>query len=235
MLAGKGVGVVLADLSSSPASDLAAELTDAGHQVVAHDTDVREAAQLERAAGRAAELGALRVVVCCAGIATPGRLLGRRGPLDLQTAHQVVEVNLLGTMNTVAEATKVMADVDPYGSDDQRGVIVMTASAAAQDGQIGQVAYAASKAGVAGMTLPAARDLAGRGIRVMTIAPGTFDTSMMAGLGEQVRESLAAQIPNPARLGHPDEYAQLVEHIIANPMLNGETIRLDGALRMPPR
>ena len=234
-LAAQGVAVMLADLPDSPAEDLAAELTTAGHHVRAHATDVRDVDQVEAAVQAAADLGDLRVVVNCAGIATPGRILGRRGPLDLDTAHRVVQINLLGTMNTLAASAKVMAELEPVGDDGERGVVVMTASVAAQDGQIGQLAYAASKAGVAGMTLPAARDLAGRGIRVMTIAPGTFDTAMMKGLGEDVRAGLAAQIPHPARLGKPEEYADLVAHIIANPMLNGETIRLDGALRMPPR
>lgn len=234
-LADQGVAVLLADLPSSPAADLAAELTEAGHQVRAHETDVRDVDQVRGAVAAAAELGQLRVVVCCAGVATPGRLLGRRGPLDLEAAHQVVQINLLGTMNTIAAAVPVIADLDPLGDDGERGVAVMTASVAAQEGQIGQLAYAASKAGVAGMTLPAARDLAGRGIRVMTIAPGTFDTSMMAGMSQEVREGLEAQIPHPSRLGKAEEYAALVEHIVANPMLNGEMIRLDGALRMPPR
>mgnify|MGYP001218776521 FL=1 len=234
-LAAQGVAVVLADLPGSPAEDLAAELTSAGQRVRAHATDVRDVDQVEAAVQAAADLGDLRVVVCCAGIATPGRILGKRGPLDLDTAHRVVQINLLGTMNTLAAAAKAMAELEPLGDDGERGVVVMTASVAAQDGQIGQLAYAASKAGVAGMTLPAARDLASRGIRVMTIAPGTFDTAMMAGLGDDVRAGLAAQIPHPARLGKPEEYADLAAHIIANPMLNGEMIRLDGALRMPPR
>lgn len=234
-LVGKGVAVLLADLPSSPATELASELTGAGHEVRAHATDVRDVNQVHAAVEAAAGMGELRVVVCCAGVATPGRLLGRRGPLDLDAAHQVVQINLLGTMNVLAAAAPVIAGLDPVGDDGERGVLVMTASVAAHEGQIGQVAYAASKAGVAGMTLPAARDLASRGIRVMTIAPGTFDTAMMAGMTQEVRDSLGAQIPHPSRLGRPEEYADLVAHIVANSMLNGEVIRLDGALRMPPR
>src|SRR5690625_2094935 len=155
-LAAQGVAVVLADLPGSPAEDLAAELIGAGHRVRAQATDVRDVAQIEAAVQAASDLGDLRVVVCCAGIATPGRILGRRGPLDLDTALQVVHINLLGTMNILTAAATVMAEPDPLGDDGERGVVVMTASVAAQDRQIGQLAYAAPKAGVAGMTLPAA-------------------------------------------------------------------------------
>lgn len=231
----RGVAVLLADLPDSPAADLAEELTAAGGRARAQATDVRDVEQVHAAAQAAGDLGELRVLVCCAGVATPGRILGKRGPLDLEAAHRVVQINLLGTMNAIAAAAPVMSGLDPVGDDGERGVIVMTASVAAQDGQIGQLAYAASKAGVAGMTLPAARDLASHGVRVMTIAPGVFDTAMMAGMADEVRESLEALVPHPSRLGHPQEYADLVAHLVANPMLNGEVIRLDGALRMPPR
>lgn len=234
-LAGEGLAVVLADLPGSPASELVAELTDAGHAARFVATDVLEEDQVRAAVRAAADLGALRVAVCCAGVATAARLLGRRGPLDLPAAHRTVAVNLLGTMTTLAAAAEPMAANDPIGPDGERGVVVMTASVAAYDGQIGQVAYAAAKAGVAGMTLPAARDLASVGVRVMTIAPGIFATPMMAGMTQEVRDGLEALMPHPARLGDPQEYATLVGHIVANPMLNGEVIRLDGALRMPPR
>ncbi len=234
-LAGRGVHVVLADLPSSPTADLASELTASGAPVHAIDADVREVDQLHAAAARAQELAPLRIVVCCAGIATPGRIISRRGPLDTATASNVVAINLLGTINTIAATAPLIAESDPLSDDGERGVIVLTSSVAGTDGQVGQLAYAASKAGVAGMTLPAARDLAQHAIRVVTIAPGVFDTSMMQGLGPDVRDGLAALIPYPPRLGHASEYAELAAHIIANPMINGEVIRLDGALRMPPR
>lgn len=234
-LAEAGAAVVLADLPGSPAGDLAAQWTAQGLAASAVAADVTDADQVRSAVEHAADRGSLRVAVCCAGIATPGRLHGKRGPLDLQVAAQVVGVNLLGTLHTLAAAAPAISAVGPRGDDGERGVVVMTASAAAFEGQVGQVAYAASKAGVAGMTLPAARDLASAGIRVVTIAPGVFDTAMMAGLGKDVRAGLEALVPHPSRLGSPEDYAALAQHIIANPMLNGEVIRLDGALRMPPR
>ena len=175
----------------------------------------------------------MRIAVSCAGIATPGRILGKRGPLALEAFKQVVEINLIGTFNVVRLVAEAMAANEPLDGD--RGVVVMTASIAAFDGQIGQAAYAASKGGVVGLTLSAARDLADKGIRVVTIAPGTFMTPMLAGLPEEMRHALEAQVPHPSRLGDPTEYASLVSHIVDNPMLNGEVIRLDGALRMPPR
>ena len=182
----------------------------------------------------AARLGELRIVVSCAGIAPPGRVLDRAGePLALDVFERVVRVNLIGTFNVLRLAAARVASVAPRG--EERGVIVNTASIAAYEGQIGQVAYAASKAGVAGMTLAVARDLASRKIRCVAIAPGIFDTPMLAGLDDDVRASLAANVPHPHRLGAPDEFAALVSHVVANPMLNGEVIRLDGALRMPPR
>jgi NAD(P)-dependent dehydrogenase (short-subunit alcohol dehydrogenase family) len=175
----------------------------------------------------------LRIVVNCAGIGTPGKTLGRDGPLPLSTFERVLRVNLLGTFNVIRLAARAIAATEPV--DGERGVIVSTASVAAFDGQIGQAAYSASKGGVVGMTLPIARELASHLIRVMTIAPGTFDTPMLAGLPEAARESLGSQVPHPSRLGKPSEYAALVRHIVENPMLNGETIRLDGAIRMAPR
>jgi NAD(P)-dependent dehydrogenase (short-subunit alcohol dehydrogenase family) len=171
--------------------------------------------------------------VTCAGVGTPGRVVGRHGPLDLETFRTVVDINLVGTFNTLRLAAAAMAANDP--AEGERGVVVMTASIAAYDGQIGQAAYAASKGGVVALTLAAARDLADKQVRVMTIAPGTFATPMLAGLPPEATAALEAGIPHPSRLGRPEEYAALVRHIVDNPMLNGEVVRLDGALRMPPR
>jgi NAD(P)-dependent dehydrogenase (short-subunit alcohol dehydrogenase family) len=196
-------------------------------------TDVTDPDQVGAALTTARELGDVRVVVNCAGLGTAGRVLSRSGVMPLDAFAQVVHVNLIGTFNVLRLGAEMMATAEPI--DGERGVIVNTASIAAFDGQIGQAAYSASKGGVVGMTLPIARDLADKLIRVMTIAPGTFDTPMLAGLSEEARQSLGAQVPHPRRLGQPEEYAALVEHIIANPMLNGEVIRLDGALRMAPR
>ena len=193
--------------------------------------DVTDEAQVQAAVDAAS--APLRIVVNCAGIGTPGKTLGRDGPLPLTTFERVLRVNLLGTFNVIRLAARAIAATEPV--DGERGVIVSTASVAAFDGQIGQAAYSASKGGVVGMTLPIARELAAHLIRVMTIAPGTFDTPMLAGLPEAARESLGSQVPHPSRLGKPSEYAELVRHIVENPMLNGETIRLDGAIRMAPR
>ncbi|MDF2977889.1 MAG: short-chain dehydrogenase/reductase [Actinomycetospora sp.] len=176
----------------------------------------------------------LRVVVNCAGIGTPGRVLSKKGPHDLSTFQQVIGVNLIGTFNVMRLAAEAIAQTEPL-ADGARGVVVNTASVAAFEGQVGQIAYSASKGGVVGMTVPAARDLAQYGIRVMTIAPGIIDTPMLAGVEESFREQLAAGIPFPRRLGRPDEYAQLVAMIIEHDYLNGEVIRFDGALRMQPR
>jgi NAD(P)-dependent dehydrogenase (short-subunit alcohol dehydrogenase family) len=225
-----GARVVLVDLPTSAGADLAADL---GESAVFVAADVREEDQVGAALGVATEIGTLRVVVNCAGVATPGRVLGKRGVLPLADFRRVVEINLVGTFNVLRLAAAVMADNEPLDGD--RGLVVMTASVAAFDGQVGQAAYAASKGGIAALTLAAARDLAERAIRVMTIAPGVMETPMMAGLPEETRTSLAALVPHPARLGRPSEYALLVSSIIANPLLNGEVIRLDGALRMPPR
>ena len=226
-----GASVVIVDLPSSKGAQVAAEL---GERVAFAAADVTKEADVQAAVALAAELGTLRVAVNCAGIAPPARTVGRDGspfPLDLFTA--VVMVNLVGTFNVIRLAAAAIAKADPIG--EERGVIVNTASVAAFEGQIGQAAYAASKGGVVGMTLPIARDLAALKIRVTTIAPGLFKTPMLAGLPQDAQDSLGAQVPHPARLGDPSEYAALVGHIVANPMLNGETIRLDGAIRMAPR
>lgn len=225
-----GASVVIADLAGSRGRQLADEL---GDRAVFAPADVRDAEAMTAAVRAAGELGTLRVAVACAGVATPGRILGRKGVLPLETYQSVIEINLVGTFNLLRLAAEAMAAAEPV--DGERGVVVMTASVAAFDGQVGQAAYASSKGGVAALTLPAARDLADKQIRVVTIAPGTFETPMMASLPQETKDSLGAMVPHPSRLGRPDEFAQLVGHIVANPMLNGETIRLDGALRMPPR
>ncbi len=225
-----GAAVVIVDLPTSPGAALAEEL---GDHVVFSPADVRDEAQLLDAIAAAKELGELRIVVNCAGVGTPGRVVGKRGPLELDTFRTVVEINLVGTFNVLRLTAAAMLENDELDGD--RGVIVMTASIAAFDGQVGQAAYAASKGGVAGLTLSAARDLADKHLRVMTVAPGTFETPMLSGLPGDVKSVLEAQVPHPSRLGLPSEYASLVAHIVDNPMLNGEVIRLDGALRMPPR
>lgn len=225
-----GAAVVIVDLPSSSGAELAEELGEHARFVAA---DVRDEAQVQAAIDAAAELGTLRVVVNCAGVGTPGRVVGKRGPLPLEDFANVVSINLVGTFNVLRLAAAAMLANEPVDGD--RGVVVMTASIAAYDGQVGQAAYAASKGGVVGLTLSAARDLADKGIRVMTVAPGTFMTPMLAGLPPEATAALEAQVPHPSRLGNPDEYAGLVRHIVDNGMLNGEVIRLDGALRMPPR
>jgi NAD(P)-dependent dehydrogenase (short-subunit alcohol dehydrogenase family) len=225
-----GSAVVLVDLPSSGGQALAAEL---GSRVRFCAADVRDEAQVQAAIAAAQELGDLRIVVSCAGVGTAGRIISRKGTLDLEAFRNVIDINLVGTFNVLRLAATAMLANEPVDGD--RGVIVMTASIAAFDGQIGQAAYAASKGGVVALTLTAARDLADKLIRVMTIAPGTFATPMLAGLPDEVTVALEAQIPHPSRLGRPSEYASLVAHIVDNPMLNGEVIRLDGALRMPPR
>ncbi len=229
-LAAAGASVVLLDLPTSPGAAAAEEL---GGDALFVPTDVTDEASVQDAVAAAAARGPLRVAVNCAGIGTPGRVLGKNGPLALDAFARVVTVNLIGTFNVIRLAAAAMAETEPVGGE--RGVIVNTASAAAFDGQIGQAAYSASKGGVVGMTLPIARDLAQTLVRVMTIAPGLFDTPMLQGLPEPARQSLAAQVPMPSRLGDPAEYAALVRHICENSMLNGEVIRLDGAIRMAPR
>ena len=227
-LARAGAAVVIADLPSSNGEAAAKELG-----AVFAPTDVTDEAAVQAAVEQASSMGPLRVAVSCAGIGTPGRVIGKGGPLPLAQFAAVIQVNLVGTFNVIRLAAAAMAATDPV--DNERGVIINTASAAAFDGQIGQAAYSASKGGVVGMTLPIARDLADKLIRVMTIAPGLFDTPMLQGLPEPARQSLAAQVPMPSRLGNPAEYAALARHIVENPMLNGEVIRLDGAIRMAPR
>jgi NAD(P)-dependent dehydrogenase (short-subunit alcohol dehydrogenase family) len=225
-LAAAGARVTIADLNEERGDATAREIGGAFVR-----TDVTDPAQVE-AAVRAA--GAIRVSVCCAGIGHAEKTAGSRGPHDLEAFARVIRVNLIGTFNVLRLASAAMLANDP-GDDGERGVCVNTASIAAFDGQIGQTAYSASKGGIVGLTLPAARDLAQSGIRVCAIAPGLFDTPLLAGLPEDARAALGRQIPFPARLGQPDEFAALALHIVENPMLNGEVIRLDGALRMPPR
>jgi NAD(P)-dependent dehydrogenase (short-subunit alcohol dehydrogenase family) len=232
-LAAAGASVVIADLNVEKGEALAAELGSAASFVEADVTDEGAvAAAIEQAAGVSED--GLRISVCCAGIGWAERVAHKGGPHNLEFFSNVIKVNLIGTFNVLRFAAAAMSGNEP-DSEGERGVCVNTASIAAYDGQIGQIAYAASKGGIVGMTLPAARDLASRGVRVVTIAPGLFDTPLLAALPEEARQALGAGIPFPSRLGRPAEYAQLVEQIVANPMLNGETIRLDGALRMPPK
>lgn len=225
-----GAAVVVVDLPSSPGKDLSAEL---GARVRFCGADVRDEDQVQAAISAAQDLGDLRVVVNCAGVGTPGRVVGKKGPMNLDDFRNVIDINLVGTFNVLRLGAAAMLTNEPVDGD--RGVIVMTASIAAYDGQIGQAAYAASKGGIVALTLSAARDLADKLIRVVTVAPGTFATPMLAGLADEVTAALEAQVPHPSRLGQPREYASLVAHIVDNGMLNGEVIRLDGALRMPPR
>lgn len=225
-----GGQVVLVDLPGEAGERAAAELGERAHFAPA---DVRSDADIRAAVQQAAALGDLRLAVCCAGVVAPGRLLGRKGPLDLDAYRQVIEINLVGTFNVLRLAAEQMAGQEPVDGD--RGVVVMTASAAAYDGQVGQAAYASSKGAIVSLTLSAARDLADKAIRVMTIAPGVMGTPMMAGLPPETKDMLEAGVPHPSRYGRPEEYAALVRHILENPYLNGETIRLDGSLRMPPR
>ena len=224
MLENSGANVVIADL----------KLDEAVGQARFVETDVTDEESVKTAVRAALESGPVHGAVNCAGIAIAEKALGRNGPHSLESFSKVVQVNLIGTFNVVRLAAEAMVENEP-GEDGSRGVIVNTASVAAFDGQIGQVAYAASKGGVVSMTLPLAREFARSGIRVATIAPGIFDTPMMAGLPEEARESLGNQVPFPSRLGRPEEYAALVRHIVENDMLNGEVIRLDGAIRMAPR
>ena len=226
-LAASGARVLLADLHDAQA--LADEL---GGRYLRCDVTVE--ADATAAVAAAQELGALRGLINCAGIAPAQRTLGKNGPHPLDVFARTVQVNLVGTFNMARLAAAAMAALPPL-DDGERGVIVNTASVAAYDGQIGQAAYAASKAGIVGLTLPMAGDLARDGIRVVTIAPGIFETPMLMGMPEEVRAALGASVPFPQRLGRPDEYAQLVETIVRNTMLNGETIRLDGAIRMAPK
>jgi NAD(P)-dependent dehydrogenase (short-subunit alcohol dehydrogenase family) len=240
-----GASVVLVDLPGSAGDAFAAELTASaldpaggGRTAVFVPADVTDEAQVQAAVEAASALGPLRIVVNCAGIATPGKILGRDGVLPLETFNRVIQINLVGTFNVIRLAAAAMAATEPATTElggPERGVIINTASVAAFDGQIGQPAYAASKGAVAAMTLPIARELARSLIRVVTIAPGIFETPMMAGLPQEAQDSLGRQVPHPSRLGRPAEYANLAAHIVDNAMLNGETIRLDGAIRMGPK
>jgi NAD(P)-dependent dehydrogenase (short-subunit alcohol dehydrogenase family) len=229
-LAEAGARVAVLDRNAEAAAAVAARIGG-----FAATVDVTDAAGAEAALAAAeAALGPPRVLVNCAGIGEAGRILGRDGPLALEAFARVISVNLIGTFNMLRLAAARMSTLDP-GPDGERGVVVNTASVAAYEGQVGQAAYAASKAGVVGLTLPAARELARAGIRVMTIAPGLIETPMFNGVPETLRQGLAASVPFPSRLGRPEEYAALVLQICANRYLNGEVIRLDGALRMAPR
>jgi NAD(P)-dependent dehydrogenase (short-subunit alcohol dehydrogenase family) len=225
-----GATVTIADLNAEKGESLAAEL---GASFV--EADVTDEAAISTAMEQAASAdGGLRISVCCAGIGWAERVAHKGGPHNLELFSKVIAVNLIGTFNVLRLAAASMSRNEP-DEEGERGVCVNTASIAAYDGQIGQIAYSASKGGIVGMTLPAARDMASRGVRVVTIAPGLFDTPLLAALPEEVRAALGAGVPFPPRLGRPEEYARLVGQIVANPMLNGETIRLDGALRMPPK
>ena len=226
----RGASVTVADVNAEKGNALASEL---GLEFVS--CDVREEEQVQATVAKAASVeGGLRISICCAGTGWAQKIAGSKGPHPLMPFETIIQINLIGTFNVLRFAAAAMIATEP-GEDGERGVCVNTASIAAFDGQVGQVAYSASKGGVVGMTLPTARDLAQYGIRVNTIAPGLFDTPLLAALPEEARQALGAGIPFPQRLGQPAEYAQLACQIVENRMLNGETIRLDGALRMPPR
>jgi NAD(P)-dependent dehydrogenase (short-subunit alcohol dehydrogenase family) len=232
IVAGGGRAAIL-DRPQSPGPDLAREL-GATHAIFT-PADVTSADEVGKAVAQArAAFGAIHVAVNCAGVGAAMKTVGKQGPMPLEMFTRVVEINLIGTFNVIRLAAAEMAKNTP-NEEGERGVVINTASIAAFDGQIGQAAYSASKGGVVGMTLPIARDFASLGIRVVTIAPGTFDTPMLALLPKEQRDALGAAIPFPSRLGRPAEFAALARHIVENPMLNGETIRLDGALRMAPR
>jgi len=227
-LVAAGASAVIVDLPTSDGKQVAEDLG-----VAFSPGDVTSEDDIAAALDIAQERGPLRIAVNCAGVPDAARVVGKHGPFPLATFRKVVEVNLIGTFNVIRLAAERISATDEI--DGERGVIVNTASIAAFDGQIGQAAYSASKGGVVGMTLPIARELAAAKVRVVTIAPGLFETPMLAGLPDETKASLGAQVPHPARLGNPSEYAALVEHIVRNPMLNGEVIRLDGAIRMAPR
>lgn len=229
-LHGQGAKVVIVDLPSSQGEAVAKELGDG---VVFAAADVTNEEQVTAALDAADSLGRLRIAVNCAGIGNAAKTVGKQGAFPLADFTKVINVNLIGTFNVLRLAAERMSKTEPVG--EERGVIVNTASVAAFDGQVGQAAYSASKGGIVGMTLPIARDLASLKIRVTTIAPGLFHTPLFATLPEEAIDSLGAQVPHPSRLGDPTEYGSLVRHIVENPMLNGETIRLDGAIRMAPR
>jgi NAD(P)-dependent dehydrogenase (short-subunit alcohol dehydrogenase family) len=229
-LAREGASVAIIDLPASRGEVLAKEL---GPGVRFTPADVTSEDEVSGALDAAEQAGPLRIVVNCAGIGTAGRIVGKKGLFPLEEFRRTIDVNLTGTFNVLRLAAERMMNNEP--ADGERGLVVMTASVAAFEGQIGQIAYSASKGGIHAMTIVAARDLADKQIRVNTIAPGIFLTPMLMTLPEEARESLGAQVPHPSRLGDPAEYAELVAAIVRNPMLNGETIRLDGAIRMAPR
>ena len=231
MLADSGAAVVVADVNDERGVALAREL---GSRVRFAHVDVTDEKAVQHALDVASTLGTLRGAINAAGIVLAEKILGKHGPHALDAFARVININLTGTFNVIRLASAVMSGSEPVETG-ERGVIINTASVSAFEGQIGQIAYSASKGGIVAMTLPAARELARHGIRVMTIAPGTFDTPLMSSLPQPARDSLAAQVPFPARLGRPYEYAALVRHIIENEMLNGEVIRLDGAIRMAPK
>lgn len=231
MLVDSGAAVVLADVNDASGSRLASEL---GMRTRFVRVDVADESSVRAGLHTASELGTLRGIVNAAGVVLAEKVLGRNGPHALDAFARVIQVNLVGSFNVIRLAVPLMSETEATASG-ERGVIVNTASVSAFDGQIGQAAYAASKGGIVAMTLPIARELARYGIRVVTIAPGIFDTPLMASLPQAARESLASQVPFPSRLGKPPEYAALVKHIIENEMLNGEVIRLDGAIRMAPK
>jgi NAD(P)-dependent dehydrogenase (short-subunit alcohol dehydrogenase family) len=232
MIVDAGGRAMILDLNEQAGKNLAGELGDAARFVRADVSDAGEVEQAVKAATDA--FGALHICMNCAGIGDPQKVVGKEGPADLARYTKVIRVNLIGTFNVTRLAAWAIARSEP-NADSERGVVVCTASVAAFDGQIGQSAYSASKGGIVGMTLPLARDLASLGIRVVTIAPGLFDTPLLAALPEEVKTALGAMVPFPKRLGKPSEYALLAKQIIENPMLNGEVIRLDGAIRMAPR
>jgi NAD(P)-dependent dehydrogenase (short-subunit alcohol dehydrogenase family) len=228
-LAAAGARVTIVDVDCAQGEGLANSI---GARAIFAAADVTDEAQVDAAVGAACQkFGALHGAINCAGIATAERVLGKNGPHRLESFNRIIQVNLIGTFNVIRLAAQAMEKNTP-NADGERGVIINTASIAAFEGQVGQAAYSASKAAVAGMTLPIARELARCGIRVMTIAPGIFETPMLKGMSGEVQASLGAQVPFPSRFGKPEEYAALAEHIISNPMLNGEVIRLDGAMRM---
>jgi len=229
-LASKGAKVVIIDLPSSKGADV-----EAAHpgRVRFAPADVRNETDVAAAIAIASEMGQLRIVVNCAGTGDAARTLSKGAPSELARFQRIIDINLVGTFNVIRLAAATIAQADLL--DGERGVIISTASVAAFDGQIGQASYTASKAAIAGMTLPIARDLASNGIRVMTIAPGLFDTPLLATLPQEARDSLGAMVPHPSRLGDPSEYGELAAHIVENAMLNGEVIRLDGAIRMAPK
>ncbi len=235
LLAQQGAKVAIADLNGELGEELAARLDGVGNTAIFVKTNVTEEESMQAAVRAAVDsFGALHVLINCAGIGLAERTLGKNGPASLASFSRVIQVNLIGTFNAIRMAAAAMARNEPNAGG-ERGVIINTASVAAFDGQIGQAAYSASKGGIVGMTLPIARDLARDGIRVMTIAPGIFDTPLLGALPEPARISLGQQVPFPPRLGRPDEYAALAKHIVENEMLNGEVIRLDGGIRMQPK